>query len=92
MTSQKLNTISERTETSYGEPIGEWASGYILSYNLTGSPFYQSRCIKWRQIYGILCDKKVSQKLKGKFYRTAVRLAMLYGVECWPIKIDIFNN
>ena len=26
------------------------------------------------------------QKLKDKFYRTAIRLAMLYGAECWPTK------
>src|SRR5215210_6229545 len=42
--------------------------------------------MKWRQASGILCDKKVPQKLKGKFYRTAVRPAMLYGAECWPTK------
>ena len=42
--------------------------------------------MKWRQASGILCDKKVPQKLKGKFYRTAIRPAMLYGAECWPTK------
>ena len=26
------------------------------------------------------------QKLKAKFYRTAIRPAMLYGAECWPTK------
>jgi hypothetical protein len=43
--------------------------------------------IKWRQASGILCDKRVPQKLKGKFYRTAIRPAMLYRAECWPTKI-----
>ena len=42
--------------------------------------------LKCRQASGILCDKRVPQKLKGKFYRTAIRPAMLYGAECWPTK------
>ncbi|KAG2620444.1 hypothetical protein PVAP13_3NG111520 [Panicum virgatum] len=42
--------------------------------------------LKWRQTSGILCDNRVPQKLKGKFYRTAIRPAMLYGAECWPTK------
>jgi hypothetical protein len=42
--------------------------------------------MKWRQASGVLYDKKVPQKLKGEFYRTAIRPAMLYGAECWPTK------
>jgi hypothetical protein len=42
--------------------------------------------LKWRQASSILYDKRVPQKLKGKFYRTVIRPAMLYGAECWPTK------
>ncbi|XP_070057152.1 uncharacterized protein [Nicotiana tomentosiformis] len=43
--------------------------------------------IKWRLAFGVLCDKKVPPKLKGKFYRMVVRPTMLYGAEYWPVKI-----
>jgi hypothetical protein len=42
--------------------------------------------MKWRQASGILWDKRVPQKLKRKFYSTAIRPAMLYGAECWLTK------
>jgi hypothetical protein len=42
--------------------------------------------MKWHQGSGILCDKRVPQKLKGKFYRTVIRPAMLYGAECCTTK------
>ncbi|KAM3286480.1 hypothetical protein P3S67_025279 [Capsicum chacoense] len=42
--------------------------------------------MKWRLASGVLCDRKVPLKLKGKFYRVAVRPAMLYGAECWSVK------
>ncbi|XP_060184057.1 uncharacterized protein LOC132613816 isoform X1 [Lycium barbarum] len=44
--------------------------------------------MKWRLASGVLCDKKVPPQLKGKFYRVVVRPAMLYGAECWPVKIS----
>nr|GFA30552.1 hypothetical protein [Tanacetum cinerariifolium] len=40
--------------------------------------------LKWRAATGILCDKKVPLKLKGKFYRLAIRPTMLYRSE-WPL-------
>ncbi|KAI8559570.1 hypothetical protein RHMOL_Rhmol04G0184900 [Rhododendron molle] len=42
--------------------------------------------LKWRSATGVLCDKRVPTKLKGKFYETAIRPAMLYGTKYWPIK------
>ncbi|KAK8953995.1 hypothetical protein KSP39_PZI002179 [Platanthera zijinensis] len=41
--------------------------------------------LKWRGESGILCDRKLPLKLKGKFYRTAIRAAILYGSECWAV-------
>ncbi|XP_070002436.1 uncharacterized protein [Nicotiana sylvestris] len=42
--------------------------------------------MKWRFTSGVLCDKNVPPRLKGKFYKAVVRLTMLYRVECWPAK------
>jgi hypothetical protein len=42
--------------------------------------------LKWRHAFGVLCDKKVPQKLKGKIYRMAIHPTMLYGAECWLTK------
>ncbi|KAK3539779.1 hypothetical protein QTP70_013212 [Hemibagrus guttatus] len=33
----------------------------------------------WRKVSGVLCDRKISARIKGKVYRTVVRPAMLYG-------------
>jgi Reverse transcriptase (RNA-dependent DNA polymerase) len=41
--------------------------------------------VKWRRASDILYDK-VPNKLKDKFYRTTIRLAMMYGAECWVTK------
>jgi hypothetical protein len=42
--------------------------------------------LKWCQASGVLCDPRVLLKLKGKFYRTAIRWTMLYRAEYWPTK------
>ncbi|GJY16387.1 ADP-ribosylation factor-like protein 8A [Tanacetum coccineum] len=47
--------------------------------------YIRTRWVKWRAAAGVLCDRKVSLKLKGRFYRVAIRPAMLYGSECWLI-------
>ncbi|KAK3516006.1 hypothetical protein QTP70_000892, partial [Hemibagrus guttatus] len=35
----------------------------------------------WRKVTGVLCDRKISARIKGKVYRTVVRPTMLYGLE-----------
>jgi hypothetical protein len=39
------------------------------------------RWVKWRPTFNILCDEKVSIKIKGKLYRTAIRSTMMYDVQ-----------
>jgi hypothetical protein len=48
--------------------------------------------LKWRQTSGVLCDPRMSIKLKDKFYRTAIQPAILYVVECWLTKSNMSSN
>ncbi|VDO23926.1 unnamed protein product [Haemonchus placei] len=43
--------------------------------------------MNWRESTGILCDRRCSRTLKGKAYRTVVGSTMLYGSECWPMRM-----
>ncbi|KAI5717346.1 hypothetical protein M8J77_004248 [Diaphorina citri] len=40
---------------------------------------------KFRSMTGVLCDRKMPVKLKGKIYKSVVRPALLYGSECWTM-------
>ena len=35
----------------------------------------------WRRMSGVICDRRVPARMKGKMYRVTVRPAMLYGLE-----------
>ena len=41
----------------------------------------QAGWCSWRKVTEVLCDKRISAKVKGKIYKTVVRPAMLYGLE-----------
>ena len=42
--------------------------------------------INWRRTSGVLCDRRISARVKGKVYKTVVRPAIMYGAETWSIK------
>ena len=46
----------------------------------------KSAWYNWKKISGVLCDNKISARLKGKVYKSVVRPALLYSSETWPMK------
>ena len=45
---------------------------------------------KWREVTGVICDKKVPFKLKHRIYNrlcfTVIKTSMTYRAECWTMK------
>ena len=35
----------------------------------------------WRRVLGVICDRRLPARVKGKVYSSVVRPAMLYGFE-----------
>ena len=46
----------------------------------------QSEWQNWKRVSGILCDRRISLKVKGKVYKTDVRPEMMYGAETCSVK------
>ena len=45
----------------------------------------QAGWMSWRKVSGVLCDRKLSAKVKGKMYKSAVRPTMIYGIETMAV-------
>ena len=41
----------------------------------------QSGWKNWKRVSGVLCDRRMNMKIKGKVYRTVVRPALMYGAD-----------
>ena len=46
----------------------------------------QSGWKNWKRVSGILCDRRINVRVKGKVYKTVVRPAMMYGADTWAVK------
>ncbi|KAL6529640.1 hypothetical protein OROGR_015263 [Orobanche gracilis] len=62
-------------------------NGKVRKLNKTSvKSLIKSGWLKWKNATGFLCDPDIPNRLKGKFYRTAIRPTLLYGTECWAVK------
>ena len=41
----------------------------------------QAGWMSWKKVSGVLCNRKLSTRVKGKMYKSVVRPAMFYGME-----------
>ena len=41
---------------------------------------------EWRDLSGVISDKKMPRKLKIKLYMIVIRLVLLFGAECWTVR------
>ena len=61
---------------------GGWRTGY-------GSHPQSAERVErlvWERVSGVLCERRMNVKIKGKVYRTVVRPALMYGAETWALK------
>ena len=42
--------------------------------------------LKFKELSGVLCNKRLALKIRGVLYRTCVRTVLTYGSETWPMR------
>ena len=42
--------------------------------------------MKWKEVSGVMCNRKMPVELKDKVFKIIIRPVMTYGSECWAVK------
>ncbi|VDO18685.1 unnamed protein product [Heligmosomoides polygyrus] len=78
---------TELARTSVSKYLGSIASdgGLMVEVNSRVSAAWSN----WRSLTGVLCDRKIPERLKSKIYRAVVRPGAMYGAESWPATKEV---
>lgn len=63
----------------------------IQSYGETGGDVDHKILAKWMNASSVNSDRKIPKKVKGKFYCTTIRPAILYDKECTAQLYDLIT-
>lgn len=88
----ELDPQTDGTITIDGEPLKKTSTFKYLGSTLTSDgnidvdvrTRINAAWMKWRTVTGVLCDRRMPDRLKSKIYKSVVRPVALYGSECWP--------
>ena len=45
-------------------------------------------CSKWKELSGVICDKKIPKQLQLLIYQTVLRPTLPYGCGTWPMSVE----
>ena len=48
--------------------------------------------MKWKEVSGVICDRKMAVALKDKVFKTVIRPPMSYDTECWTMERKMRAN
>ena len=74
-------TVKMQEEVAKVEISNTWAQLFKIMERREVKKRVQAGWNGWRRMSGVICDRRVPARVKGKVYRVAVRPAMLYGLE-----------
>ena len=74
----------ELIKTTSFKYLGSWITSNSCTFEEVQA---RSRAawMRWRELTGVMCDRRMPLRLKSKVYRTMIRPIILYSAECWPM-------
>lgn len=88
-----MPTSDDKAEFKWqAQAVWPWQSRAQLNVNSQSALIRSPARSKWGSMVGVLCDRKIPDRLKSKIYRIVVHKVhevALYGAECCPATVEV---